>query len=195
MLLQYIYEEIFHEVHKRGWWNLSGDPSEGLSSHNWPGQPCEADFSPWSHARSKSISSSEHTAHHNIQSTNRCLHYSFMAFRALWWPWRVQLHGCAVTEARWLDMWSSNPDLPKRMSSSDSTISGLDSLNHNMDISTFTGRTCHQPSFPRWKWVPGVMFLTFLWPNLAGLRPAGLLSIPSAHCSRQPLVATLINCN
>ena len=34
------------------------------------------------------------------------------------------------------------------------------------------GRTCRQPSFPRWKWVPGVMFLTFpnfsltpIWPG------------------------------
>ena len=34
-----------------------------------------------------------------------------------------------------------------------------------------------------------------LTPNLAGLPPAGLLSVPSAHCSRQALMAPLINCN
>ena len=27
------------------------------------------------------------------------------------------------------------------------------------------GRTCHQPSFLRWRWVPGVIFLTVLWPQ------------------------------
>ena len=59
----------------------------------------------------------------------------------------------------------------------------------------FIGRTCRQPSFPRWKWFPGVMSLTFLWPQSGRATPAGLLSIPSAHCSRQPLMATLINCN
>ena len=52
VLLQYISEEISHEVHMHGWWNLSRDPYEGLSDHNWPGQLCEADFSPWCHARS-----------------------------------------------------------------------------------------------------------------------------------------------
>ena len=29
----------------------------------------------------------------------------------------------------------------------------------------FIGRTCRQPSFPRWGWVPGVLFLTSLWPQ------------------------------
>ena len=44
------------------------------------------------------------------------------------------------------------------------------------------GRTCRQPSF-------------LFDRNLARLPPAGLLSIPSVHCSRQPLMAPLINCN
>ena len=36
----------------------------------------------------------------------------------------------------------------------------------------FIGRTCRQPSFPRWKWVPGVMFLTFLWSQSGGATPS-----------------------
>ena len=32
-------------------------------------------------------------------------------------------------------------------------------------MTSIIGRTCRQPSFPRWESVPGVMFLTFLWPQ------------------------------
>ena len=34
------------------------------------------------------------------------------------------------------------------------------------------GRTCRQPSFPRWGWVPGEMFLTFLWPQSGRATPS-----------------------
>ena len=34
------------------------------------------------------------------------------------------------------------------------------------------GRTCRQPSFPRWEWLPGVMFLTFLWPQSGWATPS-----------------------
>ena len=39
-------------------------------------------------------------------------------------------------------------------------------------IGTCIGRTCRQPSFPRWKWLPGVMFLTFLWPQSGRATPS-----------------------
>ena len=36
----------------------------------------------------------------------------------------------------------------------------------------FIRRTCRQPSFPRWRWGPGVMFLTFLWPKSGRATPS-----------------------
>ena len=34
------------------------------------------------------------------------------------------------------------------------------------------GRPCRQPSFPRWRRVPGVIFLTFLWPQSGRVTPS-----------------------
>ena len=48
-------------------------------------------------------------------------------------------------------------------------------------------------NLPRLKLTPGVTVITSLWPQSCRPFPAGLLSIQSAHCSRQPLMAPLDN--
>ena len=45
-------------------------------------------------------------------------------------------------------------------------ISSLDINRHDI------GRTCRQPSFPRWRWVPRVIFLIFLWPQSGRATPS-----------------------
>ena len=59
------------------------------------------------------------------------------------------------------------------------------------------GRTCHQPRFPGWEWLPRVIGVTSLRPQFDWATPnwAVINAIIPLYCSRQPLVAPLIKCS